>query len=538
MPDQLPTEADKDDLERLVDIMADSANRMQARVRALDEQDRGLAATFRELANRPGLGEAEAPEPARESEMGQAISTLAGLVRELSDMLRSVLASRSVASGRTGASADPPHGSSMSGPGTYVQGLFAAQIESTHLLVRGAVEGLKARALQGFSEIARDGRAVAQQAASAAFARQTEQALKAVREAREEAATNVETLLEDLLGFWGGLAQGKATGPYPSAKVRGLYATHWRAGGELLLRAVDATIAGIQRALDEAANVAETRESDLDAAAADLTERIVGASAHLDYARDGAIAEMAALDGRLWPHWTALDPARAHVTAPPPQPPTGAYPVVMTPGYGMPPVQQPEQSTGAPSVSDVWQRLVGGTRPSDVESEGVAVSATPAPEPPVVPPQASEEGETPPEATPEPAEAVAEEGPAKEAAVGDGQASAASDLTETVDETTDLIGEQTNLVVYGFESFSTVSWFLRAVQAIDEVRSVRVRRFHRGTLHVMIEHEGVGSLSDRLGRIGSAEHELNLLNVGAGRVEAQLVAAEEESETEQANGAA
>jgi hypothetical protein len=297
----------------------------------------------------------------------------------------------------------------------------------------------------------------------------------------------------------------------------------------MLRPAADATITETQRALEQAAELAGSGTADWDAAATDLTGRIVSAIGHLDRARDAAIAEMAALDVQLWLHWAALDPTRAYPAAMPAQSPMAPYPMVMMPGYGMPPSPPVQQPAAAPSVSTAWQRLVGATPPSPAETPAAAASvASPAP---------------PTEATPQPeaaarAEPPEVEAPAEPADLSKPPTEPELDQPQPLDQTADLIGEQTNLVVYGFESFSTVSWFLRAVQGIDEVRGVRVRRFHRGTLHVMIEHEGVGSLDDKLGRIGSAEYSLNLLNAGTGRVEAQLVAVEEAPEDQAADGVA
>jgi hypothetical protein len=94
-----------------------------------------------------------------------------------------------------------------------VQALCAARIGSAHLSLRGALEALKARGLQGFLEISRGAEADARRVASTASIRQAEQALETVRAARDEAVTDVEALLDEFLRFWETLAQGAAAGP-------------------------------------------------------------------------------------------------------------------------------------------------------------------------------------------------------------------------------------------------------------------------------------------------------------------------------------
>jgi hypothetical protein len=93
-----------------------------------------------------------------------------------------------------------------------------------------------------------------------------------------------------------------------------------------------------------------------------------------------------------------------------------------------------------------------------------------------------------------------------------------------VDEDAALVGEQTRFVVHGFESFIVVTRLLKALDAVTEVSAVRVRRFHRGTLDLTVEHPGIRSLGEQLGRLSGEGFELTLLETRDGRVEAEVVA--------------
>jgi hypothetical protein len=58
--------------------------------------------------------------------------------------------------------------------------------------------------------------------------------------------------------------------------------------------------------------------------------------------------------------------------------------------------------------------------------------------------------------------------------------------------------EHVTLVVYPFRSFGALNEFQSAVRSLRGVKSDRVRRFYKGTLHLAVEYEDVIPLVQRL----------------------------------------
>ncbi len=58
-----------------------------------------------------------------------------------------------------------------------------------------------------------------------------------------------------------------------------------------------------------------------------------------------------------------------------------------------------------------------------------------------------------------------------------------------------------NLIVSPFDNFRSLVAFQQALEGLEDVRSVRVRRFHRGTLYAMVRYDGVLPLEERLKKL-------------------------------------
>ncbi|HEX2924017.1 MAG TPA: hypothetical protein VHS28_08335, partial [Chloroflexota bacterium] len=55
-----------------------------------------------------------------------------------------------------------------------------------------------------------------------------------------------------------------------------------------------------------------------------------------------------------------------------------------------------------------------------------------------------------------------------------------------------------NIIVSSFNSFRALGAFQNALERLEGVRSIRVRRFHRGILYAVVHYEGIVPLEQRL----------------------------------------
>ncbi len=76
-----------------------------------------------------------------------------------------------------------------------------------------------------------------------------------------------------------------------------------------------------------------------------------------------------------------------------------------------------------------------------------------------------------------------------------------------------------DLVVHGCKNFELVGKLQAKVSGLAVVESMRVRRFHRGSLYMTVSH-GAGDLAEALGGLDVGGKRLRVLENGAGRIEA------------------
>jgi hypothetical protein len=81
-----------------------------------------------------------------------------------------------------------------------------------------------------------------------------------------------------------------------------------------------------------------------------------------------------------------------------------------------------------------------------------------------------------------------------------------------------------DLIASPFDSFRALSEFQKAVERLNGVRGVRVRRFHQGTLHQVVQYEGVIPLEDRL--IELVQFKPKVIARGRDRIEIRIGSAE------------
>ena len=76
-----------------------------------------------------------------------------------------------------------------------------------------------------------------------------------------------------------------------------------------------------------------------------------------------------------------------------------------------------------------------------------------------------------------------------------------------------------DLVVHGCRSFELVGKLQARVLGLAVVQSMRVRRFHRGSLYITVSHRG-GDLADEIAGLEIDGKRLRILESGKGRIEA------------------
>ena len=175
------------------------------------------------------------------------------------------------------------------------------------------------------------------------------------------------------------------------------------------------------------------------------------------------------------------------------------------------------EATGAPAQPLAQPASV--EQPTMVEPTGAQVEGEADVEPPSGQAEAGADvsellrPEAEPEAEPAPAQPVYEEEPAmvEPTSAGDAEESGKDERRGT--------GLPVDLVVHGCKNFELVGKLQAKVSGLAVVESMRVRRFHRGSLYMTVSH-GAGDLAGALGSLEVDGKRLRILESGAGRIEA------------------
>ncbi len=106
--------------------------------------------------------------------------------------------------------------------------------------------------------------------------------------------------------------------------------------------------------------------------------------------------------------------------------------------------------------------------------------------------------------------------PGFETIAAEAEAAPAGDVEPASRETIPTVGP-INLIVSHFGSFRSVGAFQHDLERLEGVRSVRTRRFHRGTLYLLIRYDGVTPLEERLKEL--VQFDPRVVRIGTNSIE-------------------